>query len=52
MATTQSSIDGHYSGNNGNNNIYGSTVNNYNGQVPSYVPTGMQSLIPGLCLNL
>ena len=48
MAAIQSSIGGHFSGNNNSNNI---TTNNYGVQVPSYVP-GMQPLIAHLYFKL
>ena len=60
MTTTQVSIAGHFSGNDGDNNIYGSTINNYSVPLHSYVPskrpfiTGfyVEPMAKSLCRNL
>ena len=51
MTNTQVSIAGHFSGNDGDNNIYGSTINNYSVPLYSYVPS-MQPFVTGFYVEL
>lgn len=51
MQNSQGSISGNFTGNTGSNNIYGSTVNNYGIQEPSYIP-GKLSFMPIFVLKV
>ena len=51
MQNNQGSISGNFTGNTGSNNIYGSTVNNYGIQEPSYIP-GKLSFMPIFALKV